>query len=113
MKLHKLSEFPTGWYLGAFTPTLHNTEDFEIAFKTYKSDTLEPAHFHKTATEFTLIVKGCARFYFPQTDESIILVRGEIIVIEPGEIVEFSSEFGCETVVVKIPGNGWKDKFLA
>jgi mannose-6-phosphate isomerase-like protein (cupin superfamily) len=113
MKLHKLSEFPTGWYLGAFSPTLHHTEDFEIAYKTYKANTVEPAHFHKIATEFTLILCGWARFYFPQRDETILVCRGEIMVIEPGEIVEFTADTAVDSVVIKIPGNGWKDKYLA
>ena len=97
MKKDTLSSMSSGWFIGQFEPSLHKTDQFEIAVKRYKAGNSEPAHFHKIATEYTLIVQGKVKIndtYYETND---------IITIEPGEIAAFSAIEDTITTVVKIP----------
>lgn len=97
MKIHKLDDFIRGWFVGDFLPALIRTKDFEVAVKYYKKGDKEDAHVHKIACEITVVVYGKCRM----NDE--ILERGDVIVVEPGEVVEFEALEDLANVVVKIP----------
>lgn len=106
MKTVSLADMTKGWFIGDFSPTLHRTRDFEVAVKTYRAGDNESAHFHKVATEFTVITQG-------EVEMNGRRYRaGDIIVIEPGDITDFRSITDSMTTVVKIPGAP-DDKFLA
>ena len=92
-----INDFTKGWFIGNFTPTLHNTNDFEIAFKIYKAGDCESPHFHKIATEYTLITQGSVSF------NGVIYSKGDIVRVLPNEVVQFTSITDSETVVVKLP----------
>jgi hypothetical protein len=92
-----IKEFTKGWFIGNFRPSLHNTNDFEIAFKTYKAGESEVAHLHKIATEYTLITHGKVSF------NGLVYSKGDIVKVMPNEIVHFKSITDSETVVVKVP----------
>ena len=47
-----------GWFVGNFEPSLYKTNEVEVAVKRYTVGDKEDAHFHKIATEFTLILNG-------------------------------------------------------
>ena len=47
-----------GWFVGRFTPTVLSTNDVEVAVKHYKKGDYESAHYHKIATEVTVIISG-------------------------------------------------------
>ncbi|HGJ67492.1 TPA: hypothetical protein ENS27_19190 [bacterium] len=105
MKTAKLKDMIKGWFIGNFEPTLHKTNDVEVGVKEYKKGDNESAHYHKIATEYTVIISGKVKM------NNIIYESGEIIVIEPGESTDFLALEDTITVVVKIPGVN-NDKYL-
>lgn len=106
MKSAKLENMVKGWFIGDFTPSLLKTQDVEVAVKTYHKGDYEGAHFHKIATEYTVIVSGRVRM------NGIDYQKGDIVIMEPGEVTDFESlEDETTNVVVKIPG-AQNDKYL-
>lgn len=106
MKIFKLNKMTKGWFVGDFTPTAFRTKDAEVAVKFYKKDDFEAAHFHKIATELTLIIKG--RVLINKSE----FKKGDIILIERGESAEFRALQDSITCVVKMP-SAKNDKFLS
>jgi quercetin dioxygenase-like cupin family protein len=105
MKTAKLDDMVRGWFIGNFSPTIHNTDDFEVAIQHYKKGDAEPKHFHKVATEVTVILNGEASF------NGQSYCDGDIITIFPGEANEFKAISDVTAVVVKYPCVK-NDKFL-
>ena len=97
MKLHKLKEMFRGWIVGNFEPSCCKTDDVEVAVKEYKKGDKEPSHYHKIATEITVIVSGIVLM------NNIEYKTGDIITIEPGESTNFEALSDVVTTVVKIP----------
>jgi quercetin dioxygenase-like cupin family protein len=97
MKVNKLNEFTKGWVIGNFNPTLFETDEFEVAVKTYKAGDYEETHFHSIATEWTIICKGRVEMNGNQ------FVEGDVITIQPGEATDFKVIEDTITTVVKIP----------
>ena len=99
MKTAKLTDMIKGWFVGNFEPTLLKTNDVEVAVKEYRKGDYEGRHYHKIATEITVIVNGRVKM------NGIEYGKGDIIVMEPGEATDFEClEDGTQNVVVKIPG---------
>jgi len=94
-----------GWFIGAFEPTLYNTNDVEVGVKQYKKGDCEAAHYHKIATEFTVIIDGLVEM------NGIRYSNGDIIKIQPGVSTDFKAIDDTTTVVVKIPGAS-NDKYI-
>ncbi|TDQ92428.1 cupin domain-containing protein [Paraburkholderia silvatlantica] len=105
MQTFKLSDMTKGWFVGAFTPTAFATDACEVAIKRYKAGDKEEAHFHKVATEITLIVSGRVRMFGKEWGE------GDIIVVAPNDATDFEALTDAINVVVKTPG-ALNDKFL-
>ncbi len=105
MKAARLEDMKLGWFIGSFTPTLYPTQDVEVAVKEYKAGDAEEWHYHKIATEFTVIVSGEVKM------NNVIYTKGDIIVIPPGEGTNFQALKDTVTTVVKIPG-ATQDKYL-
>lgn len=107
MKTAKLEDMVKGWFIGDFEPSLHKTQDVEVAVKTYRRGDYEESHLHKIATEYTVIISGRVRM------NGVEYSKGDIIVMEPGEATDFEClEEGTVNVVVKLPG-AKNDKYLA
>ena len=106
MKIAKLEDMFKGWFVGNFEPTLLRTNDVEVAVKSYKKGDYEEKHYHKIATELTVIVSGRVKM------NGVEYGKGDIIVMEPNEATDFEClEDGTQNVVVKIPGAN-NDKYL-
>jgi len=106
MKIAKLQDMKGGWFIGNFTPSLFQTNDCEVAVKTYNKGDKEAAHYHKVATEYTAIISGRVRM------NGVDYCAGDIIVMEPNESTDFEClEDGTTNVPVKIPGAN-NDKYL-
>ena len=97
MKLHKLKDMVKGWFVGNFEPSLYKTDLVEVGVKEYKTGDKEQLHYHKVATEITVIVTGMV------TMNGIIYNSGDIITIEPGESTNFEALTDTITTVVKLP----------
>lgn len=107
MEIFELSDMKGGWFAGNFEPTLLNTGDFEVAVKSYKKGDYEKKHYHKIATEYTVISYG--EVEMNKTRYS----AGQIIRIDPGEATDFFvlSDIAI-TTVLKVPSVA-DDKYLS
>jgi len=105
MKLKQLNYMTKGWFVGDFDPSVLKTQDVEVAVKNYIKGDSEASHYHKIATEITVIVSGRV-FMFDREFKD-----GDIIIIEPGEKTSFEALTDVVTVVVKHPGSK-NDKYL-
>jgi quercetin dioxygenase-like cupin family protein len=105
MKVAKLDDMVKGWFVGNFDPTLIKTNNVEIAVKEYKKGDYEEKHYHKIATEITVIISGKVRM------NGIEYSKGDIIVIEPNEATDFEALEDTVNTVVKFPGAN-NDKYL-
>jgi mannose-6-phosphate isomerase-like protein (cupin superfamily) len=97
LQRYRLDAFTKGWFVGNFSPTLLSTDAVEVAVKHYRAGEAEGAHFHKVATELTLIVSGRVRMSGEEVGP------GEIIKIKPGQATDFVPLTEVTTVVVKMP----------
>ena len=105
MKTARLDDMVKGWFVGNFEPTLYRTNDVEVAVKRYKPGDYDAAHFHKIATEITVVVSGRVRM------NSVEYGAGDIIVMEPGDVTDFEALTDVVNVVVKLPGAN-NDKYV-
>jgi mannose-6-phosphate isomerase-like protein (cupin superfamily) len=97
LQRYNLNIFTKGWFVGNFSPTLIPSDAVEVAVKHYKAGEAEQSHFHKVATELTLVVSGRVRMSGEEVGP------GEIIKIEPGQATDFMPLTDATTVVVKMP----------
>ena len=105
MRCEKLNDMVRGWFVGNFEPSLYKTNDVEVGVKEYKKGDYEEWHYHKIATEITVIVSGCVQM----NDKKYS--KGDVIVIEPGEGTDFKALTDTVTAVVKLPGAN-NDKYV-
>lgn len=84
MQKSRLEEYDRGWFVGGFEPTLLNTQSVEVAVKRYQSGAREEAHYHKIATEITVIVSGRVRM------NGCEYSAGDIIKILPVKALTFT-----------------------
>ena len=105
MRSARLEDMIKGWFVGNFEPSLYKTNDVEVAIKEYKKGDKESAHYHKLATEITVIQKGKVIMF------DKIWNTGDIIVVDPLDATAFEVLEDTITVVVKIPGAN-NDKYL-
>tara|TARA_B110000977_G_scaffold200956_1_gene293330 strand:- start:2536 stop:2856 length:321 start_codon:yes stop_codon:yes gene_type:complete len=105
LKQDHLDQMINGWFVGAFEPTAFSTDACEVAVKYYQAGDHEDAHYHKVATETTLVLSGQVSML------DRVWFNGDIITISPGEITAFKALTDAVTVVVKVPGK-LNDKFL-
>ena len=105
MQVAKLKDMFRGWFVGAFSPAAHSTPAVEVGFKSYVKGYKEARHFHKVATEITLIYKGHVRMNGREFRD------GDIVILQPMESCDFEVLEDTDTVVVKVPG-AQNDKYL-
>lgn len=105
MKKERLEKMTNGWFVGNFDPAIAKICEVEIAVKQYKKDDYEIKHFHKIATEITVIVIGKVLM------NGVEFTKGDIIIIDPNEATDFKALEDTITTVVKIPGAS-NDKYI-
>ena len=105
MKTAKLKDMTRGWFVGNFEPSVYKTNDVEVAVQQYEAGDYEQWHYHKIATEITVIITGEVKMNGKKYR------AGEIVLIEPGEGTDFLAVTEVVNVVVKIPGVN-NDKYL-
>lgn len=101
-----LKEYKNGWFLGNFSPAVIQTKEFEVCVKTFKMGEQEALHFQITATEVTVVLFGQIRM------GDVLLSEDEILVVNPGEIVDFEALTDCKVMGLKFPSLP-TDKVLA
>ena len=105
MKSAKINQMVRGWFVGNFEPSVLKTDECEVGVKSYKAGEYESAHFHKIATEITMIVSGTVRMFGQEW------AAGDIVIIEPNDVTDFYAITDTVNVVVKVPG-AMNDKYL-
>lgn len=105
MEHRKLTDMLQGWFVGNFSPTAFATGACEVAVKHYAAGEVHPAHYHKIATEITLVLSGKVAMAGRTWSD------GDIVVLSPNEITDFAALTDATTVVVKVPGV-LDDKYL-
>ena len=103
---YQLSTFKGGWYMGDFEPSLFRTSQFEVGLKRHRKGEDWPSHFQRQATEYNLLLHG------RMTLNGVTINKGDLVVVEPREIVKPVFRTHCEVVVVKVPSMPG-DKVLA
>ncbi len=101
----ELEDMIKGWFIGDFEPTLYKTNDVEVAIKHYKAGDFEESHYHKIATEFTIVLNGRIEM------DGNMYINNDIVKIAPGVSSDFKAITDVTTVVVKIPG-AMNDKYF-
>ena len=94
-----------GWFVGNFEPSLYKTDNVEVAVKHYNAGSIEPWHYHKVATEITVIVSGRVKMCGEEYR------AGDIVIIEPETETDFEVIEDTITTVVKLPGAS-NDKYF-
>lgn len=92
-----LNEFPKGWFLGNFEPSMLRNSDFEVAVKRMEAGTREPMHYQKEAVEFTVVISGKCIL------GGIECNPDDILQIDPWEAAEFEALEDCVLLAVKSP----------
>ncbi len=106
MKTARLEDMVKGWFVGNFEPSLLKTNDVEVAVKSYNKGDYEEKHYHKIATEITVVTSGRVKM------NGVEYNKGDIIIIEPMEEADFEAlDDNTQNVVVKYPGAN-NDKYL-
>lgn len=97
MDIYNLNDYIKGWFIGNFEPSLLKTENFEVAIKKYSAGEYEKAHYHKIATELTVIISGEVEM------NGIFFKENDIIKINTNEKTDFKCLTDVITVVIKTP----------
>lgn len=105
MDINDLKKFTKGWIVGNFEPSLLKNENFEVAIKRYNSGDYEKSHYHKIATEITVIVEGEVLM------NGVNYKKDDIITINPNESTDFKCITDVVTVVIKTPSAN-NDKYI-
>lgn len=106
MKTDHINNMIKGWFVGDFSPSLYKTQNVEVAVKSYNKGDREMCHYHKIATEITVVTRGKIKMNGVEYSE------GDIIIMDPNEITDFEClQNNTQNVVVKIPGAS-NDKFF-
>ncbi len=98
MNHYRLEDMVKGWFVGPFLPTAFATNACEVAVKKYLAGEFEAVHYHKIATEITLILSGEVKML------NTVWRSGDIIVLQPGITTSFEALSDTVNVVVKVPG---------
>ena len=92
-----IKDFTKGWLVGNFSPCLFNNTDVEIGVKYYKKGDKDENHYHKIATEYTIVISGEVRML------NKIFTSGDIIIIEPNIENQFDCLQDACILVIKTP----------
>lgn len=105
MLTSNLSKMYRGWIIGDFDPSLLKTKDFEVGILHHPKGEKWPAHYHKIATEYNVLISGSMRLC------DVELKAGDTFILEPNEIADPVFHEDCTIVCVKVPSDT-KDKYL-
>jgi len=105
MKVGHLSNTHRGWVIGDFEPSLLRTKDFEVGILKHPKGEKWPAHYHKVATEYNILISGTMRLC------GVELVPGNTFILEPNEVADPIFHEDCTIVCIKVPSNT-TDKYL-
>ncbi len=101
----KLSNFPGGWLVGSFSPSLFSRGDIEVGVKILKAGFLDRAHYHKKSNEYNVLLSGSL------LHNGVVIEEGSIFIFRPGEVSKVSVLTDALILVIR-DGSGIGDKYL-
>lgn len=105
MKVGKIKDTHRGWVIGNFEPSLLRTKDFEVGILKHPKGEKWPAHYHKIATEYNILISGSMRLCGYE------LVAGDTFILEPNEVADPIFHEDCTIICIKVPSDT-KDKYI-
>jgi quercetin dioxygenase-like cupin family protein len=97
MQVNRIENMVGGWFIGNFTPSVLQTDVFEVGYKFHPKGEHWDIHYHKLATEITYLIRGKMKL------QDRILTSGDIFTIFPGELADPEFLEDCEVIIVKTP----------
>lgn len=97
MRVYTLEQMTGGWFIGNFTPTALRTAQCEVGYMVHKAGSVWASHYHRRATEITLLVSGEMQM------QDRVLHAGDIFEMPPWEVANPQFLTDCAVVVVKCP----------
>jgi quercetin dioxygenase-like cupin family protein len=97
MEVFRIEEFTRGWFIGNFEPSLFVTKNFEVGLLSHSKGEIWPKHYHKSATEYNLLISGLMKI------QGKTIKPGDIFILNPGEIADPEFIDDCKIVVIKSP----------
>lgn len=97
MKILKLKDMKSGWFVGNFEPTAYKTDKFEVNYRIHKAGEEWDTHYHTDVTEINLLIKGKMRM------QNTVINSGDIFIVKPFEISDPEFIEDCEVICVKTP----------
>tara|TARA_Y100000593_G_scaffold16106_1_gene31800 strand:+ start:26299 stop:26637 length:339 start_codon:yes stop_codon:yes gene_type:complete len=97
MEIYKLVDFTRGWLIGDFEPSLIKTKDFEVGVLFHPKGEVWPAHYHKIADEYNVLLSGKMKICNEDLSE------GDVFVIRKGEVADPEFYEDCKILTIKIP----------
>lgn len=97
MKIHRIEEMISGWFIGNFDPSALKTDQFEVGYKLHTAGERWDAHYHKEADEITFLLRG--RMIIQGQE----LKSGDVFVINKYEVADPVFLEDCEVIVIKTP----------
>ncbi len=98
-----VKNYKGGWIMGQFLdhPLLHN-DVAEIGWKKFPEDYSEPPHYHKKASELSIVIKG--RMLIKEGKNIHTLKKGDFIfLLKNTWIQDYCIKKGTEVIVIKTP----------
>jgi quercetin dioxygenase-like cupin family protein len=93
----KLNNFIKGWLVGDFEPALFKSKDVEVGVKYYKAGDKEENHYHKIATEYSIVLYGAIRMLNQTFKE------GDIVTVLPNIQNQFECIEDACVMIIKTP----------
>lgn len=97
MILFSLENMIRGWFVGDFSPSVLKTPLFEVGVLKHHKGEQWPEHYHKVATEITVLISGLMDM------NGKIIKPGDGFIFSPNEIAKPIFLEDCVVVVVKTP----------
>jgi quercetin dioxygenase-like cupin family protein len=97
MKIYKLSNMTRGWFIGDFEPSVLRTSEFEVGLLHHQKGERWAAHYHKSATEYNILISGLMKV------QNTLIHSGDIFVFDKYEISDPEFLEDCKVLCVKTP----------
>ena len=105
MKFYKLDKVGRdGWFIGNYPNAAIESKNVEVCYREYPASHTQP-HYHTVCDEIILVVVGTI------TVGGRTLSKGDVVIIEQGEVNDIFGVTDYSVVGVKMPAGG-SDKVL-
>ena len=97
MKISRIEDYKSGWFVGNFDPAAYKADAFEVCYKFHPKGDIWDKHYHKIGTEINYLIKG------KMVIQGRELVEGDIFILEPYEVADPVFVEDCTVLIIKTP----------